>query len=173
MPQTQFVLGNWRRIPRMLRKRITAIAQGVCLNTRSNRARGGPGQMLEARLSLSPTSLKFGQLYRSASASYQDGRRAGRCTGPKSNLIFLVALTRIPQPDSKLTDVNWIISSDFSALPDETSPLGSSGLCRSLSQEISSDLIVLLLQEPVSTGQTLHFNSKYACVIFPRTCFHL
>lgn len=76
----------------------------------------GPGQMLEAHLSLSHTSLKFRWLYRSASASYQDGRHAGQFGGLKNNSSFLVELSRIPQPESKLTDVNWIISSDFSTL---------------------------------------------------------
>lgn len=172
-PRHNLFWENLCRIPRMLRKTITAIAQWLCLNTRSNRARGGPGQMLESPLSLSPTSLKFKWLHRTASASYQDGQWAGQFTSLKNNLIFLVELIRIPLPDSKLTDIKWIISPDFSALWDETSPLGSSSLCRSILQEICSDLTVLLKQEPVSTGQTLHFNSKYACVIFPRTCFHL
>lgn len=171
--QTQFVLGKPVQDSQDAQEEDHSYCSVIVFEHEVKQSAGWPWADLESPLSLCPTSLKFKWLHRTASASYQDGQRAGQFTSLKNNLIFLVELIRIPLPDSKLTDIKWIISSDFSALWDETSPLGSSSLCRSILQEICSDLTVLLMQEPVSTGQTLHFNSKYACVIFPRTCFRL
>lgn len=156
--QIQFFLGKLCRRPGMLNRMTTTIAQCVWLNTRADRVWGGPEQSWRLIYPLPPVH---------SSAGVQ-------------NYSGVLKTEWIPQLDSSgflsLIQNSLTLIGFFpltSALYGWNPPLGSSALPRSLLQEVSSDLLMLLLQEPVCAGQTLHFSSKHDSVIFPRICFHL